>query len=242
MTLVKRFPFKKSWWIPKRIFDFTVAFIGLVALSPLIAFVALIVRITSPGPVLFIQQRVGRYGKLFRCYKFRTMFTGADALGSITKAEDSRITNVGRVLRHYKLDELPQLWNVLTGKMSFVGPRPDVPGYIDCLDGNDCQILELLPGITGPATLIFNDEAELLKEVNDQKVFNDHVIYPEKVRINLSYMEKGSFFKDIGYIIATLAPRITRLIRLDMCLGIDYMAFRDKMKVELLRYKRGKVL
>ena len=167
---------------------------------------------------------------------------GADALGSITTATDSRITDVGRVLRRCKLDELPQLWNVLTGKMSFVGPRPDVPGYSDLLQGSDRQILELLPGITGPATLIFNDEAQLLKEVNDTKAFNDQVIYPEKVRLNISYKERGSFFKDIGYIIATVAPRVTRWIRLDKRLGIDYKAFRNKMEEEVFRYNTGKML
>ena len=242
MSEVKRIPFNKSWWIPKRIFDFSVSFIGLIVLSPLIAGVAVLVRATSNGPVLFTQLRVGRHGKCFKCYKFRTMVSGADAFGSITTATDSRITEVGKVLRRYKLDELPQLWNVLTGKMSFVGPRPDVPGYIDSLDGNDCQILELLPGITGPATLIFNDEAQLLKEVNDTKAFNDQVIYPEKVRLNISYKERGSFFKDIGYIIATVAPRVTRWIRLDKRLGIDYKAFRNKMEEEVFRYNTGKML
>ena len=242
MSEVKRIFFKKSWWIPKRIFDFTASFLGLIVLSPLIAGVAVLVRATSSGPVLFTQLRGGRHGKCFKCYKFRTMFTGADALGSITTATDSRITDVGRVLRRCKLDELPQLWNVLTGKMSFVGPRPDVPGYSDLLQGSDRQILELLPGITGPATLIFNDEAQLLKQVNNQKAFNDHVIYPEKVRINISYIERGSFFKDIGYIIATVAPRITGWIRLDIWLGIDYSAFRKKMKAEVLRYNTGNML
>ena len=237
MSEVKRIPFNKSWWIPKRIFDFSVSFIGLIVLSPLIAGVAFIVRATSPGPVLFIQHRVGRHGQLFRCYKFRTMVMGADALGSITTATDSRITDVGRVLRRCKLDELPQLWNVLTGKMSFVGPRPDVPGYSDRLQGNERQILELLPGITGPATLIFNDEGQLLEQVKDKKAFNDQVIFPEKVKINLSYMEKGSFWSDIGYIIATVVPYIATWITLDKWLGLDYQSLREQMETEALRYK-----
>ena len=237
MTVVKRMQFKKSWWIPKRIFDYTVSFLGLVVLSPIIVGVAALVRATSSGPVLFTQLRVGRYGKCFKCYKFRTMVTGADALGSITTATDSRITDVGRVLRRCKLDELPQLWNVLTGKMSFVGPRPDVPGYSDRLQGNERQILELLPGITGPATLIFNDEGQLLEQVKDKKAFNDQVIFPEKVKINLSYMEKGSFWSDIGYIIATVVPYIATWITLDKWLGLDYQSLREQMETEALRYK-----
>ena len=237
MSEVKRIFFKKSWWIPKRIFDFTASFLGLIVLSPLIAGVAVLVRATSSGPVLFTQLRVGRHGKCFKCYKFRTMFTGADALGSITTATDSRITDVGRVLRRCKLDELPQLWNVLTGKMSFVGPRPDVPGYSDRLQGNERQILELLPGITGPATLIFNDEGQLLEQVKDKKAFNDQVIFPEKVKINLSYMEKGSFWSDIGYIIATVVPYIATWITLDKWLGLDYQSLREQMETEALRYK-----
>ena len=237
MTVVKRMQFKKSWWIPKRIFDYTVSFLGLVVLSPIIVGVAALVRATSSGPVLFTQLRVGRYGKCFKCYKFRTMVTGADALGSITTATDSRITDVGRVLRRCKLDELPQLWNVLTGKMSFVGPRPDVPGYSDRLQGNERQILELLPGITGPATLIFNDEGQLLEQVKDKKAFNDRVIFPEKVKINLSYMEKGSFWSDIGYIIATVVPYIATWITLDKWLGLDYQSLREQMETEALRYK-----
>ena len=237
MSEVKRIPFNKSWWIPKRIFDYTVSFLGLVVLSPIIVGVAALVRATSSGPVLFTQLRVGRYGKCFKCYKFRTMVTGADALGSITTATDSRITDVGRVLRRCKLDELPQLWNVLTGKMSFVGPRPDVPGYSDRLQGNERQILELLPGITGPATLIFNDEGQLLEQVKDKKAFNDQVIFPEKVKINLSYMEKGSFWSDIGYIIATVVPYIATWITLDKWLGLDYQSLREQMETEALRYK-----
>ena len=215
-------PLKKSWWIPKRIFDFTISFLGLVVLLPLMAVVAVVVRATSSGPVLFVQLRVGRHGRLFKCYKFRTMYTGAHELGSITTATDSRITQVGCWLRRYKLDELPQLWNVLTGKMSFVGPRPDVPGYIDRLHGKERQILDLLPGITGPATLIFNAEAQLLQQATDPKAFNDQVIYPQKVRINLAYIENGSFWRDIGYILATLFPYFTKKGGLNHYLNLNH--------------------
>ena len=220
--VVKKMHLKKSWWIPKRIFDFTISFVGLVLLLPLIAAIAVVVLATSGGPVLFVQLRVGRHGRLFRCYKFRTMVPGAHELGSITTATDSRITDVGRVLRHYKLDELLLLWNVVTGKMSFVGPRPDVPGYLDRLQGDDRRILELLPGITGPATLIFKDEAQLLSQAEDPKTFNDEVIYPQKVRINLAYMDDGSFWRDFGYILATLFPYFTKKTGLNKYLNLNY--------------------
>ena len=195
---------------------------GLVVLSPLIATIAVVVLATSPGPVLFVQLRVGRHGRLFRCYKFRTMVPGAHKLGSITTATDFRITDVGRVLRHYKLDELLLLWNVVTGAMSFVGPRPDVPGYLDRLQGDDRRLLELLPGITGPATLIFKDEAQLLSQAEDPIAFNDEIIYPQKVRINLAYMEDGSFWRDIGYIFATLFPYITKKTGLNNYLNLNH--------------------
>jgi len=196
------------------------------------------VRATSPGPVLFVQPRVGRHGKLFKCYKFRTMVTGSHALGSITTATDSRITDYGRILRRYKLDELPQLWNVFIGKMSFVGPRPDVPGYIDQLKGDDRQVLELLPGITGPATILFRNEEQLLEEFYDQKAFNDEIIYPEKVRINLKYLESASFWKDIGYIIATVMPFLLKRSGFARYIGIDYEAFHMRIKHKASDHKK----
>jgi len=198
---------------------------------------AIAVGVTSPGPILFIQTRVGRHGRLFRCIKFRTMRSGTHSSGSITTATDVRITPVGRVLRNWKLDELPQLWNVLKGEMSFVGPRPDVPGYADQLKGTDRGVLELFPGITGPATLLFRDEEELLALMNDTKLFNDNVIYPEKLRINLEYLKKGSFWRDLGYIIATVAPFLTAKTGLDHRLGLDYGAFRQQMSERSLQYQ-----
>jgi lipopolysaccharide/colanic/teichoic acid biosynthesis glycosyltransferase len=171
---------------------------------------------------------------VFRCVKFRTMCTGKESLGAITAATDSRITPVGRRLRQWKLDELPQLWNVLAGRMSFVGPRPDVPGYADQLQGNDRKILDLRPGITGPATLLFRDEERLLALARDPKTFNDHVIYPEKLRINLDYLEHGSFWRDIGYILATVLPFATKRLGLDPRLGLDYESFRQRMERALV--------
>ena len=169
--------------------------------------------------------------------KFRTMYVGAQTQGSITTATDSRITSVGRVLRRYKLDELPQLWNVLKGEMSFVGPRPDVPGYADRLQGEDRKLLELLPGITGPATLLFRDEEQLLDMVKDKKAFNDEVVYPEKVRINLEYLHTSTFWRDIGYIIATVFPVLTKRSGVDRWLGLDYDSFQTKMDSEAVFYR-----
>ncbi|MCK8604350.1 sugar transferase [Desulfoferrobacter suflitae] len=205
----------------KRTFDALAAFAGLlVAIVPL-CLVALLVKATSQGPALFIQVRVGRYGRTFKCLKFRTMVANSEQTGTVTTAGDKRITPVGRFLRRYKLDELPQLWNVLTGDMSFVGPRPDVPGYADQLQGEDRRILELLPGITGPATLRFKDEEAILAEVSDPQRYNDKVIYPEKVRLNLAYLDNWTLRRDLGYILVTVAPGISHKLGIRHRLGLD---------------------
>ena len=227
---------RKSWSVPKRLFDFTAALLGLVVLSPLMLAVAVLVRATSPGPALFIQERVGRHGRLFRCAKFRTMGAGAQAQGTVTTATDVRVTPLGRWLRRWKLDELPQLWNVLAGRMSFVGPRPDVPGYADRLQEQDRRILELRPGITGPATLLFREEERLLALARDPQAFNDAVVYPEKVRLNRDYLESGNFGRDLGYIVATVWPRLTRRMGWDLRLGLRYGEFSARLEREAVRY------
>ena len=227
---------RKSWSVPKRLFDFTAALLGLVVLSPLMLAVAVLVRATSPGPALFIQERVGRHGRLFRCAKFRTMGAGAQAQGTVTTATDVRVTPLGRWLRRWKLDELPQLWNVLAGRMSFVGPRPDVPGYADRLQGQDRRILELRPGITGPATLLFREEERLLALARDPQAFNDAVVYPEKVRLNRDYLESGNFGRDLGYVVATVWPRLTRRMGWDLRLGLRYGEFSARLEREAVRY------
>ncbi|MGD9612668.1 MAG: sugar transferase [Kiritimatiellia bacterium] len=226
----------KSWSIPKRAFDFAAALAGLVVLSPLLLAIAVLVRATSPGPALFIQERVGRHGRRFRCAKFRTMGAGAQAQGTVTTATDARVTAVGRFLRRWKLDELPQLWNVLTGRMSFVGPRPDVPGYADRLHGDDCRILDLRPGITGPATLLFREEERLLALARDPQAFNDAVVYPEKVRLNRDYLESGNFGRDLGYMVATVWPGLTRRLGWDLRLGLRYGEFSARLEREAVRY------
>ncbi len=180
------------------------AFVGLVVLSPILFVVWILIRIKMPdGPAVFTQKRVGKGGILFTMYKFRSM--SAHHSGStVSVAGESRITPLGAKLRRYKLDELPELWNVFIGDMSFVGPRPDVPGYADKLEGDDRRVLQLRPGITGPASLKYRDEEVLLAAQADPQEFNDKVIYPDKVRINLYYLDHYSFVADIKMIIATV--------------------------------------
>lgn len=188
----------------KWIFDRLVSFVGLLFLWPVLIFVAIMIRIKMPGgPVIFKQKRVGQHGKLFTMYKFRSM-TVSHSGSSVSVAGESRITPLGATLRKYKLDELPELWNVLVGDMSFVGPRPDVPGYADKLTGEDRGILKLKPGITGPASLKYRNEEELLATVPNPQEYNDTVIYPDKIKINLYYLNHYSFIDDIKMIVCTV--------------------------------------
>jgi lipopolysaccharide/colanic/teichoic acid biosynthesis glycosyltransferase len=187
----------------KYIFDRTMALIGLLFLWPVLFIVAIMIKCKMPGPVLFVQPRVGKNGKLFNCHKFRSMTIGHNG-SSVSVAGEARITPLGAKLRKYKLDELPELWDVFIGNMSFVGPRPDVPGYADTLQGEDRIILTLRPGITGPATLKYRNEEELLATVQNPQQYNDTVIYPDKVRINRYYAEHYSFINDIKMIFCTV--------------------------------------
>ncbi len=190
--------------ILKWIFDRLVSMMGLLILWPILILVAIMIRVKMPGgPVIFKQKRVGQDGKLFTMYKFRSM-TVSHSGSSVSVAGESRITPLGAKLRKYKLDELPELWNVLKGDMSFVGPRPDVPGYADKLEGHDRNILKLKPGITGPASLKYRNEEELLAKIENPQKYNDEVIYPDKIKINLYYLEHYSFLKDIQMIICTV--------------------------------------
>lgn len=201
----------------KFIFDRVVALIGLLCLWPVLLIVAIMIKVKMPGPVLFVQKRVGKDGKLFNCHKFRSMTVKHNG-STVSVAGDSRITPFGATLRHYKLDELPELWDVFIGNMSFVGPRPDVPGYADKLTGDDRDVLKLRPGITGPATLKYRLEDEMISEYVAKKQaeedtrsmqdiaveYNDMVIYPDKVRLNCYYYRHYSFWKDIEMIFATV--------------------------------------
>lgn len=196
----------------KWLFDKLASLFGLLFLSPVLLVVAILIKVKMPGPILFCQKRVGQYGKLFTVYKFRSMTVKAEAsvasrdseATSIASTEQCRITSLGEKLRRYKLDELPELWNVLKGDMSFVGPRPDVPGYADQLQGEERDILKLKPGITGPASLKYRNEEELLASVENPAQYNDEVIFPDKVRLNLYYLKNYSFIKDIQMIVCTV--------------------------------------
>lgn len=209
---------KRFFMILKYIFDRLVSFIGLLFLWPVLLIVAILVKVKMPGgPVFFVQKRVGKDGKLFDCHKFRTMTVKHNG-STVSVAGDSRITPFGAKLRHYKMDELPGLWDVLIGNMSFVGPRPDVPGYADKLKGDDRDVLKLRPGITGPATLKYRLEDEMIADyVAKQQAgsdtrpmqeiaieYNDKVIYPDKVRLNCYYYRHYSFIKDIQMMLCTV--------------------------------------
>ena len=238
----------------KFVFDRVAAFVGLAVLWPILLIVAVMIKIKMPGgPALFVQKRVGKDGRLFDCHKFRSMTVPMindnvnlnvndnentkSEWSSVSVAGDSRITPLGAKLRHYKLDELPGLWDVLIGNMSFVGPRPDVPGYADKLTGEECDVLKLRPGITGPATLKYrledeylsnarslvekmmengNDNGNLkvvLEKMSEQEIavwYNDHVIYPDKVRLNCYYYHHYSFIKDIQMILCTVLGKKMR--------------------------------
>lgn len=204
----------------KPIFDRIVSFVGLLLIWPLLLLIALLVRVKIGKPVFFVQNRIGKDGKPFKMHKFRTMEVGFDE-SPVSMAGEERIMPFGAKLRRYKLDELPELWDVLIGKMSFVGPRPDVPGYADMLEGDDRDVLKLRPGITGPASLKYRDEEELIADYvkqaeaqgdsrSEQEIalwYNDNILWPDKVRINCYYYRHYSFIKDIQMIFCTVLGR-----------------------------------
>ena len=188
----------------KRGFDVLGAAGGLVLTSWIILPAWLLATLDTRANGFFTQERVGRNGRIFRVVKLRTMRPDSKVDTTVTTGFDPRITRLGRFFRRAKIDELPQLFNVLVGHMSFVGPRPDVPGYADALEGEDRVILAIRPGITGPATLAYRDEEVLLAQVDDPERYNNEVIFPDKVRLNRGYVENWSFRKDIGYIWRTV--------------------------------------
>ena len=188
----------------KSIFDRTASFFGLVFLFPVLIVVGILIRIKMPGgPIIFKQRRVGQHGQLFTMYKFRSMTVGHSG-SSVSVKGESRITPLGAKLRKYKLDELPELWNVLIGDMSLVGPRPDVPGYADKLEGENRRMLLLKPGITGPASLKYRNEGRDIGRTGESSKYNDAVLFPDKVQINIEYLDNWSFWNDIKIIIYTV--------------------------------------
>jgi lipopolysaccharide/colanic/teichoic acid biosynthesis glycosyltransferase len=189
----------------KRLFDICGAAAGLLLFSPVMILIALAIRISSHGPVLFSQARVGHHGRLFRVYKFRSMIANAERLGtSVTTVVDRRITGIGRLLRRTKLDELPQLWNVLAGEMSFVGPRPDVPEIVAEYTPEMRRILGVRPGITSIATLYLRDEESLLALSSDHDLVYEQILVPFKVALALKHVEQNSFFFDMRIVLQTV--------------------------------------
>ncbi len=197
---------KISTKISKRIFDIVFSFVGILLLSPFLIMIILIIKFTSKGPVFFLQQRVGRDGKPFNIFKFRTMVVDAERLGKqITVGRDPRITKVGYFLRKFKLDELPQLFNVLIGNMSFVGPRPEVQKYVNMYTEEQKEILKVKPGITDYASIEFRNENEILGEVEDPEEYYINIIMPTKITLNKKYIENNNLFIDIKIILKTIA-------------------------------------
>lgn len=188
----------------KRSFDVCLALSGLVVAWWVILITFVLAAVDTRSNGFFVQERVGRHGKRFRVVKIKSMRPDTGITTTVTRSGDPRITPLGRFFRRTKLDELPQLWNVLWGDMSFVGPRPDVPGLADQLSGEDRAVLSLRPGITGPATLAYRDEEEILAAQADPERYNQEVIYPDKVRLNLEYIRNWSLADDVRYIWQTV--------------------------------------
>ena len=187
----------------KRVFDVFFSLIGILAFWWLIFFGWLLAKFSTGESGFFLQERVGQYGITFKVIKLQTMKTSTVIQTTVTSSKDPRITKIGAILRSSKIDELPQLINVLKGEMSFVGPRPDVPGYADKLEGDDRLILNLKPGITGPASIFYKNEEQILANQNDPETYNRQVIFPKKVEINKDYMKNYSFISDLKYIVKT---------------------------------------
>lgn len=189
----------------KRIFDIIASLCGIVIICPFLIIIALVIKITSKGPILFKQNRVGKDGKLFQILKFRTMVVNAENIGKqITVGIDDRITKSGHFLRKYKLDELPQLFNVFIGDMSLVGPRPEVPKYVELYSDNQRQVLMVRPGITDLASIRYRNENELLGKAENPEELYINTIMPDKLNLNLEYIDKCNFFFDIYIIFTTI--------------------------------------
>lgn len=194
----------------KRIFDILVSGIGLLCLSPLLLIVAIWIKLDSPGPVFYRQVRVGRYNKDFRIFKFRSMRIGSDKGSLVTiGGRDPRITRSGYFIRKFKIDELPQLINVLVGDMSLVGPRPEVRHYVNYWTPEQMHVLDVRPGITDPASIKYRNENELLAQAEDPEKYYIDVIMQEKIKLYLEYAEKSSFWYDIKLIFQTFWVIIT---------------------------------
>lgn len=226
----------------KRTLDILFSFLGLLFLLPLFALISLLIKVTSSGPIFFSQERVGRLGRRFKILKFRTMVPDSEGSGPpITRADDERITRIGRFLRRTKLDELPQLWNVLKGEMSLVGPRPEVPCYIENLQQQEREILKLRPGLTGESTLIFRWEERLLARLGPDEVerYYKEEILPRKIDLSLAYMKNISLRRDLLILLFTFfslfvpeMPRMRKALKAKDSSVVNY--------VKRLEYQRQK--
>lgn len=191
--------------ISKRLFDIFFSLLGLILISPFLIIISIIIKITSEGPAFFLQERLGQYEKPFYIYKFRTMVVNAESLGKqITVKDDNRITKVGKILRRYKIDELPQLINVLLGEMSFVGPRPEVRKYVDLYTKEQKEIFKVKPGITDYASIEYRNENDLLSKVDDAEQYYINTIMQDKISLNKKYIENNNLFIDVKIIIKTI--------------------------------------
>ncbi|WP_317132814.1 sugar transferase [Pseudotamlana haliotis] len=195
----------------KRCFDFVFALLGLIVLLPFFLIIIILIKFDSPGPIFFIQTRVGKDNKDFNIYKFRTMRAESDSKGLLTLGNhDSRVTNAGYILRRYKIDEFPQLINIIKGDMSFVGPRPELRHYVNYYSEDDMRIFQVRPGITGLASLKYRNEVELLEKADDPEKFFIETIIPDKLRYNKEYIKKQNFFFDVQLIMLTVIKVITK--------------------------------
>lgn len=193
----------------KRIFDIVFSLLGILILSPVLICIAILIRLDSPGGIFYLQERVGKNNLNFFIYKFRTMRSGADKLGLLTVgAKDNRVTKIGYFLRKYKLDELPQLFNVFKGEMSFVGPRPEVRKYVNMYTAEQLKVLSVKPGITDIASIQYSNESELLAKAADPEKFYIETVFPAKLELNLKYIEQKNFWKDIQIIFQTIGKII----------------------------------
>jgi len=200
MFLIKEFGL-----LSKRLFDVVCSLVGLVVLFPLMLVIAILMKLSSPGPLFYTGTRIGRCGKPFRLLKFRTMVVNADKIGGPSTADDDpRVTTVGRALRRYKLDEIPQLINVLKAEMSFVGPRPEVAAEVELYSPEQRELLKVVPGITDWASMRFHNEGEILKGSSDPHQTYQQKIRPEKIRLGLEYVRKRSFWVDLQILVGTL--------------------------------------
>ena len=195
----------------RRIFDLIVATCALIFLAPLFLLCATVTKLLSPGPIFYKARRVGQDATIFNMYKFRTMLVNADSIGiALTAHEDPRVTPIGRLLRRWKLDELPQLINVLRGEMSIIGPRPEAPGYVCHYTDHQKKVLSVRPGITGPAQFAHRDEEQMLKGQTNPEVFYLDQIMPQKIAIDLKYIHERTIITDIWWLFKTVFGLLIR--------------------------------